>query len=125
MKRAILLAPLFVFVFYLVGFSLTVQSIQCGTGVKNRKIMSPKSEFKVGEKVYCLTVLTDIKKPTYIIHRWVLDDRHFDVKLKVKPYKRFRTWSYKTIYPSMMGVWKLEVLDSDGNLLREKIFTVK
>ncbi len=125
MKRAVLFALLFVFLVSATGFSLTVQSIQCGTGVKDRAIVNPSDNFKAGERVYCLTVLTDIKEPTYIIHRWVLDSRHFDVKLNIKPYKRFRTWSYKTIYPSMVGVWKLEVLDKDGNLLREKIFTVK
>jgi len=107
------------------GFGITVESIQCGLAVKNKAIVEPSDSFKAGDRVWCLTVLTDVKKPTYIVHRWVLDDRHFDVKLKVKPYRRFRTWSYKTIYPSMKGVWKLEVLDSNGKLLKEKIFVVK
>ncbi len=115
---AFLLFPVF-------SFAITVESIQCGLGVKNRTIVKPSDSFKVGDRVWCLSVLTNIKKPTYIVHRWVLNGRHFDVKLKVKPYKKFRTWSYKTIYPSMKGVWKLEVLDENGNLLREKVFTVK
>ena len=115
---AFLLFPIF-------SFGITVESVQCGLGVKNRTIVKPSDSFKVGDRVWCLSVIKDIKKPTFIVHRWVLDDRHFDVKLKVRPYKRFRTWSYKTIYPSMKGVWKLEILDSKGKLLREKIFTVK
>ncbi len=115
---AFLLLPIF-------SFGITVESIQCGLGIKSRSIVKPSDSFKVGDRVWCLSTLKDIKKPTFVIHRWVLDDRHFDVKLKVKPYKRFRTWSYKTIYPSMKGVWKLEILDSNGKLLREKIFTVK
>ncbi len=115
---AFLLFPIF-------SFGITVEGIQCGLGVKNRTIVKPSDSFKVGDRVWCLSVIKDIKKPTFIVHRWVLDDRHFDVKLMVKPYKRFRTWSYKTIYPSMKGVWKLEILDSRGKLLREKIFTVK
>ena len=115
---AFLLFPVF-------SFAITVESIQCGLGVKNRTIVKPSDSFKVGDRVWCLSVLTNIKKPTYIVHRWVLNGRHFDVKLKVKPYKKFRTWSYKTIYPSMKGVWKLEVLNKNGKLLREKIFTVK
>ncbi|AEA33420.1 DUF2914 domain-containing protein [Hippea maritima] len=119
-----------IFVFVLIlwsfnSFALTVSNIECGLGVKSRKIISRKDSFKAGDRIYCLSTLKNIDKPSYIIHRWVLDNRHFDVKLKVKPFKRFRTWSYKTIYPSMMGVWKLEVLDKDGRLLKEKIFVVK
>ncbi len=125
MGRLLSLTVFFLGFIVISSYAITVQSIQCGRGVKNRSIIQPSDNFTVGERVWCLTVLKDIKKPTYIIHRWVLGNRHFDVKLKVQPYKRYRTWSYKTIYPSMKGVWKLEVLDSNGKLLKEKIFVVK
>ncbi len=125
MRKQLFVAAILLLLFPMFSFGITVESIQCGLGVKKKTIVKSLDSFKVGDRVWCLSVLTDVKKPTYVIHRWILNDRHFDVKLKVKPYKKFRTWSYKTIYPSMKGVWKLEVLDKDGNLLREKVFTVK
>ncbi len=126
MKRIITVLFLLLAILYgLNSFAIDVENIVCGSGVKNRQIINPSDEFKVGGKVWCLSTITHIKKPTFIIHRWVFEGRHFDVKLKVLPYKRFRTWSYKTIYPSMKGVWKLEVIDGNGKLMKEKIFVVK
>ena len=105
------------------AYALKVDYIHCGVGVKNRKIVGQSEDFKVGERVYCLSSISGIKKPTYVIHRWVSDGGSYDIKLAIKPFKRFRTWSYRTLRSP--GVWKLEVLDSNGKLLREKIFVVK
>ncbi len=123
MKKIIIVAILLAFM-PLQTFSLTVSSIKCGLGIKNRQITKEKEEFKVGDKVYCLSDVTNISdNDTYIINRWVSDEIKYDVKLEIKPYTRFRTWSYKTVYHP--GVWKMEVLDKKGNLIKEKIFVVK
>ncbi|WP_025209542.1 DUF2914 domain-containing protein [Hippea sp. KM1] len=121
----VIVSLLVLLMFSLNSFALVVDSIVCGLGIKNRAIVSKSDEFKEGDRIYCLTTLKDIRDKTYIIHRWVLDDRHFDVRLSVRPSFRFRTWSYKTIYPSMRGVWKLEVIDNNGKLLKEKVFIVR
>ncbi len=104
-------------------FGMNIKSIQCGSGVKNRQVVKKSSIFKVGDTVCCLSDVRNIKKNTYIIHRWVFDSGHLDIKLKVKPYARFRTWSCKKIRSA--GVWKLEIIDSKDKLLKEKIFVVK
>lgn len=106
-------------------YSMSVGNIICGTGVKNRKVVNPSDEFRGAKRIWCLVELKNVKNSTYIVMRWVLNDRHFDIKLPVKPYNRFRTWSYKTIYPSMKGVWKLEIFDKNNKLLKEKVFVVK
>ncbi len=122
MKTAV--ATLFLVIFVTINsFGIDVASIQCGLGVKNRIILKKSDTFKTGDVIYCLSNIKDIKKNTYVIHRWVFDNTYYDIKLKVRPYKRFRTWSYKTARNP--GVWKLEVLDKNGKLLKEKIFVVK
>ncbi len=105
------------------SFALDVESIECGLNIKNRTIVNKSEEFKVGDRVYCLSTVKNIDKTTTIINRWIIDNMKYDIKLKVKPYKRFRTWSYKTVYRK--GVWKMEVLDEHGKLIKEKIFVVK
>ncbi len=121
MKMA--LSLVFVVFMAVSSFGMDVQSIQCGLGVKNRQILKKSDNFKVGEVIYCLSDVRNVKKNTFIIHRWVYNDTYYDIKLNVKPYNRFRTWSYKTARNP--GVWKIEVLDSNGKLLGEKIFVVK
>ncbi len=115
----------FIFVVFMAvsAFGMDVYSIQCGLGVKNRQIVKKSDTFKVGDIIYCLSDVRNIKKNTYILHRWVFDNTYYDIKLDVKPYPRFRTWSYKRARTS--GVWKLEVLSKGGKLLKEKIFVVK
>ncbi len=104
-------------------FAIEVKSIECGLLVKNRKIVKKSDEFKVGQKVYCVSDIRNIKDNESIINRWISDESKYDIKLPVKKSYRFRTWSYKTVYHR--GVWKMEVLDKKGSLLKEKIFIVK
>ncbi len=105
------------------AFGMNVQSIQCGLGVKNRKVLKKGDTFKVGDTIYCLSDIRNIKKNTYVIHRWVFNGTYYDIKLDIKPYPRFRTWSYKVA--RQYGVWKFEVLNKNGKLLKEKILIVK
>ena len=105
------------------SFALDVESIVCGLGVKNRAIVKKSDSFKKGDKVYCLSVLKNIKNEKFVANRWVSDEIKYDIKLAIKPSFRFRTWSYKTVYHK--GVWKMEVLDEKGKLIKEKIFIVK
>ena len=121
MRYLLMIATLF-FV-SLSSFALDIKSIECGLGVKNRTIVKKSDAFKVGDKVYCLSTVKNIDNKTSIINRWIVDNSKYDITLKIKPYKRFRTWSYKTVY--RRGVWKMEVLDKNGKLIKEKIFVVK
>ncbi len=120
--RSLIIFFLFVF-FSTSSFALDVESIVCGLGVKNRAVIKKSDEFKVGDKVYCMSVLKNVKNEKFIINRWISDEIKYDIKLNTKPSFRFRTWSYKTVYHK--GVWKMEVLDDKGNLIKEKIFVVK
>ena len=118
-----LLIIIALFFISLPSFAMDVKSIECGLGVKNRTIVNKSEEFKAGDRVYCLSRVKNIEKETSITNRWIVDNAKYDIKLKIKPYKRFRTWSYKTVY--RRGVWKMEVLDKNGKLIKEKIFVVK
>ncbi len=122
MRLAVLLL-LTSLIYSLSAHALTLKSIECGTGVKDLKIIAPKTDFTAGERVYCLTKLVHIQKPTYIIHRYVFRGHNYDIKLSIKPYKRFRTYSDKLLFAP--GIWRFEVLDSSGKLLGEKILKVR
>lgn len=73
--------------------------------------------------LYYFTELEDMTGAT-IVHRWRLNNRlmaevHFEVHGP-----RWRVYSSKEMLPDWDGIWKLEVLDGNGNLLATDTISV-
>ena len=47
------------------------------------------------------------------------------VAYNIKPSFNYRSWSRKTIYPNQTGQWRVDVIDSYGNILGTRDFTIK
>ncbi len=97
------------------------------TGVEDRQPVDPKDSFSIGEgRVYCFTSLKNSGSETTIVHEWYLNDELLHAQdLKVGTSKKWRTWSYKTLYDGFEGDWKVVVKVKDGAKLGEKEFSVK
>ncbi|MDX1591005.1 MAG: DUF2914 domain-containing protein [Balneolaceae bacterium] len=108
-----------------VSQSLTVEEFEFGTAVENREIVNPGTSFPADvEQVFCFTRISGAEDETTITHIWYLDGVEMaTVDLPVRN-SSWRTWSSKTIFSDWTGEWSVDVLDSEGNMLMSKTFTV-
>jgi len=91
--------------------------------IKNRKPVESKGIFAsdVG-RVYFWTNIYGAERPTQIKHIWYYrGSKMSEVTLDIK-YPQYRTWSYKTIMPEWVGEWYVEIVDSEGNVLKKANF---
>ncbi len=76
-------------------------------------------------KLYCFTKVVGASSETTITHNWYYNgDLKASVVLPVRS-PSWRTWSSKTIDPSMTGEWMVEILAADGTALDSVIFYLK
>ena len=108
-----------------IGQTLTVEEFEFGTAVENREIVNPDSSFSADvRQVYCFTRITGADTETSVTHIWYLDGVEMaTVDLTVRG-PNWRTWSTKTIFSDWTGEWSVDVLDTEGNLMMSKSFTV-
>jgi hypothetical protein len=76
------------------------------------------------QRLYCYTKIVGADQPTKIVHVW----NHGDVEraritLSVKS-SNWRTFSSKVIQAHEIGAWRVDVLDTAGNLLKTINFEV-
>jgi Protein of unknown function (DUF2914) len=87
--------------------------------VKDREPQQELTTAKVGDVVVGWTKI-QATEGTKVTHRWTREGKTVsDIPLEIKG--SGRTWSKKTIRDP--GNWKWQVLDSDGNVLKEISFT--
>ena len=68
-------------------------------------------------KLYCFTRITGAQEPTGITHAWYFGKTQWAwVTLEVGS-ASWRTCSSKTIQPHQVGLWHVDVLGPDGDLL--------
>lgn len=73
--------------------------------------------------LYYFTELEDMTGAT-VIHRWRFKNRLMaEVEFEVGG-PRWRVYSSKEMLPEWDGIWKLEVIDGDGNLLATDTISV-
>lgn len=75
-------------------------------------------------KLYCFTRITDAQEPTRITHVWYFGKMQWAwVTLKVGS-ASWRTYSSKVIQPHQAGLWHVDVLGPDGELLQTLEFEI-
>ncbi|MDZ7694485.1 MAG: DUF2914 domain-containing protein [Balneolaceae bacterium] len=107
--------------------SLSVETIEFGTSVENRKIVNADSVFSNSiERVYCFTEVSGSGEATTITHVWYMQDKEMArVKHSGEWRNHRRTWSSKYILEDWTGEWSVDVLNSDGKVLATKTFRVE
>lgn len=96
-----------------------VLKIVLSNDVKDREPQQELTTAKVGDVVVGWTKI-QAPEGTKVTHRWIHEGKTVsDIPLEIKG--SGRTWSKKTI--AAPGNWKLQVVDADGNVLKEVAFT--
>ena len=114
-------------VFAAVAFASAVQveNSAIGEDVVNREVVSEGDSFSVAVgKLYCYSKIANIDSHTSVVHAWYYgSEERARVSLSVSP-PAWRTYSSKIIQAHEIGVWRVEILDQDGNLLETVRFQV-
>ena len=114
-------------VFAAVAFASTVQveNAAIGEDVVNREVVSQGASFSTSVgKLYCFSKIANIDSHTNVVHAWYYgSEERARVSLNVSP-PAWRTYSSKVIQAHEIGVWRVEILDRDGNLLDTVRFQV-
>jgi len=105
---------------------LSIEKAVIAKGVDKLEPVEPGESFSkdVG-KVYCVVKVVGAKAETEIKFIWLLGDKNLgtvSVPVKSSPW---RTFSYKTIEPSMTGDWKVEIRDADDIFLTAVSFKIE
>jgi hypothetical protein len=104
---------------------LAVEEAVFCTGVENREAVGVDTVFfDTVERVFCFTKVSGAEDITTIYHVWYYkDEEKARVELAVKA-KSWRTWSSKRIMKGWEGIWRVDVIASDGGLLSSNEFLV-
>ncbi len=103
-----------------------IKRLVIGTGVEQSEPAGVAETFPAStEKVYCFLEAVDIAKDTEVSFVWFHGEKEmlkFSVPLKMG--SRWRTYANKNLR-ELKGDWKVEIRDSDGNLVKEIKFKVE
>jgi hypothetical protein len=93
--------------------------------VVNREVVSEGASFSASVgKLYCFSKIANIDSNTSVVHTWYYgSEERARVSLNVNP-PAWRTYSSKIIQAHEIGVWRVEILDQNGNLLETVRFQV-
>jgi hypothetical protein len=93
--------------------------------VVNREAVDIGTRFpNSAPRLYCFTKIVGADQPTEIVHVWSYGDvERARISLKVKS-SNWRTYSSKAIQAHEIGAWRVDVLDTAGNLLKTINFEI-
>jgi hypothetical protein len=75
-------------------------------------------------KLYCFTKVVGASQPTEIVHVWSYHNvERARISLTIRS-ASWRTYSSKAIQPHETGPWRVDVLDTSGNLLETINFEI-
>ncbi|MEE9497076.1 MAG: DUF2914 domain-containing protein [Desulfobacterales bacterium] len=75
-------------------------------------------------RLYCFTKVVGASQPTEVVHVWSYSDvERARISLAVKA-ASWRTYSSKAIQSHEIGPWRVDVLDTSGNLLETINFEI-
>ncbi len=105
--------------------TLTVPESSVATMVVDRMPSGTSMTFPASvERLYAWTRIQGAVGGTTIHHVWIQGDvERADIELRIGG-SPWRTWSNKAIMPEWTGNWRVEVRDSNGNVLETIRFTV-
>ena len=101
------------------------EAVVCQDIVDREPVGSGDVFAKESAKIFCFTRVVGATGETQITHNWYYQGSlQASVKLNVRS-SNWRTWSSKTMMPSMAGEWMVEILSDDGKPMENIIFFLK
>lgn len=104
---------------------LDVEAAAICESVEDRQAVSVGTRFTNSTpRLYCFTKIVGAESPTEVVHVWSYGDvERARVSLAVNA-SSWRTYSSKAIQAHEIGAWRVEVLDTSGNLLETINFEI-
>ena len=105
--------------------AMAIESAAICKNVINREPVDAGTSFSASDaKLYCFNKIDGIHSDTQIIHAWYYGNmERARITLGVKP-PAWRTYSSKMVQPHEIGAWRVEILDSAGNILKTLEFEI-
>jgi hypothetical protein len=127
MKHLVLLLLVFGMMLFVPAQSRALEVVEglITTQVSDRQpVDSVQSYPAASGKLFCFTRIAGAIEGAQVFHVWYRGDQEMArVKLLLRS-SDWRTWSSKSLLPSWSGDWRVEVVDSEGNLLQAIPFTL-
>ena len=107
--------------------TLKLNELMICRGIYKRNPIKPGINFiNSVDSLFCYTKISNSGPKQEIKHNWYLEGiKMTSVAYNIKPSFNYRSWSRKTIYPNQTGQWRVDVIDSYGNILGTRDFTIK
>jgi hypothetical protein len=105
--------------------NLQVEGLAICKDVVNREAVNAGNTFEASvDRLFCFTKIVGVAAPTEITHVWYFGEtERARVSLSIKA-DNWRTYSSKRIQAHEVGFWRVEVLDSAGNVLESVRFEI-
>lgn len=101
------------------------EAVVCQDIVDREPVGSGDVFAKESAKIYCFSRVVGAVGETQITHNWYYQGSlQASVVLNVRS-PNWRTWSSKSMMPSMAGEWMVEILSADGKPMENIIFFLK
>ena len=95
-----------------------------GTGIDNLELRQRVQRFRPGQRAWFWTRVGGGRRGEVMRHVWIHDGREVTtIELELGG-SSWRTYSYKTMRPTMSGSWAVEARDPTGRVLAREAFTV-
>ena len=107
--------------------TLKMNEIMICRGIYKRNPIKPGINFINNvDSLFCYTKISNSGPKQEVKHIWYFEGMEMtSVVYNIKPSFNYRSWSRKTIYPNQTGQWRVDVIDSYGNILGTRSFTIK
>ena len=91
-------------------------------GVEDREPIDLVSSITTDErKIFYFSELKDMTGQR-VVHRWSYQDREMAQVTFDVGGPRWRVWSSKNLLPGWSGIWQVDVIDADGNIVQTDLF---
>lgn len=105
---------------------LTVEKMIICTDIENMLPVGESTQFfESVERLYCYTRINGAADTLEVTHVWFFgDEEKARVPLTIKS-ASWRTWSSKKMLDGWAGVWRVDILGPDGEVLLSREFVYK
>ena len=106
---------------------LKVNEIMICRGVYKRNPIKPGFEFANNvDSLFCYTKISNKGSKQEIKHLWYYENKLItSVTYNIKTSYNYRSWSKKTILPSQIGKWRVDIIDNKERILGSRKFEIK